>query len=106
MSKPHPQSACRNCGREIAEGRADPAGWCAECRGAVVRRATPIAFGVALLVAVVYLSLLTWAGGLESTSFVIFWLALGAFAVFGAFKVARRVAFDLVRSRITREQGR
>jgi len=106
VSKPHPHAACRNCGREIADGRPDPGGWCAECRAAVVRRSTPIAFGVALAVALVYLLLLTWAGGLESTGFLIFWLALGAFAVFGAFKVSRRVAFDLIRSRMGREPRR
>jgi UDP-N-acetylmuramyl pentapeptide phosphotransferase/UDP-N-acetylglucosamine-1-phosphate transferase len=68
----------------------------------VVRRATPAAFGVAVLFAVLYLLVLWWTGGLESTNFVVFWLALGALLAFGTYKIARRVAFDVIRSRAAR----
>ncbi|HEV2146251.1 MAG TPA: hypothetical protein VGR37_02420 [Longimicrobiaceae bacterium] len=67
-----------------------------------MRRATPVALGVAVLFALAYLAVATWAGALASTHFVIFWLAVGALLVFGAFKVARRVAFDLFRARAMR----
>ncbi|HEX2188810.1 MAG TPA: hypothetical protein VHG51_07935 [Longimicrobiaceae bacterium] len=102
MSAPHPSTACRRCGRETAAGRAEAEGVCAECRAGVVRRATPVAFGVAVLVAVLYLLVLAWTGALASPNFVVFWLAVGALLAFGAYKVTRRVAFDVIRARAMR----
>jgi hypothetical protein len=68
----------------------------------VVRRATPIAFGVTVAFSVLYLLVLQWTGGLASPNFVVFWLALGALLAFGTYKVARRVAFDVIRTRAMR----
>lgn len=101
MSAAHPPTACSRCGREPGEGKLDSRGWCAECREEVVRRATLPAYGVAGVVAAAYLGVMAWAGGFAST-FVVFLLALGAILGFVAFKVARRVAFDLVRARSSR----
>ncbi len=98
MSAAHPPTACRRCGREPAEGKLDSLGWCAECRGEVVRRATPAAYAAAVVAAAAYLAVMGWAGGFAST-FAVFLLALGAILAFLVFKVARRVAFDLVRAR-------
>jgi hypothetical protein len=106
VSPGRPHAACVRCGRHISEGGGDPAGLCGDCRAGVVRRATPAAFGAALLFAVAYLAIATWAGALASTNFVIFWLAMGALLTFGAFKVARRIAFDVFRARAMRTPGR
>ncbi len=105
MSAAASLSACRQCAREPAEGKTDAEGWCAECRAGVVRRATPTAFAVAVAFAVLYLVVLWWTGALESTNFAVFWLALGALLAFGTYKVARRVAFDVIRSRAARSPG-
>ncbi|HEX2093881.1 MAG TPA: hypothetical protein VHG28_15870 [Longimicrobiaceae bacterium] len=96
---------CRNCGREIEDGKLDQEGWCAQCRRGVIRRATLSAIAFGALVAVVYLAGMAWAGGFASV-FMIFLLALGAILVYVAFKVARRVAFDLVRARAMRATAR
>jgi len=98
-------SACRQCGREPAEGKTDAAGWCEECRAGVVRRATPLAFAAAAAFSVAYLAVLWWTGALHSTNFVVFWLAMGALLAFGTYKVARRVAFDVIRARAARAPG-
>ena len=105
MTAHAPHAACRQCGRESADGKADAAGWCAECRAGVVRRATPLALAVAAVFAVLYLVVLAWTGGLQSTNFVVFWLALGALLSFATYKIARRVAFDVIRSRAARSPG-
>jgi hypothetical protein len=101
----HPSAACRQCGREPVDGKTDAAGWCDECRAGVVRRATPLAFAAAAAFSVAYLLVLWWTGALQSTSFVVFWLALGALLAFGTYKVARRVAFDVIRARAARVPG-
>ena len=98
-------AACRRCGRAPDEGKLDAEEWCAECRAGVVKRATPVAFAAAVLFAVLYLVALTWTGALESTNFLVFWLALGALLAFGTYKVVRRVAFDVIRSRAARTRG-
>ena len=103
---PHdPHAVCRQCGREPAEGKTDAEGWCDECRAGVVRRATPLAFAASTVFSVAYLLALWWTGALHSTNFVVFWLALGALLAFGTYKVARRVAFDVIRSRAARTTG-
>lgn len=105
MTAPTLSAACRQCGREIAAGKAEADGVCAECRAGVVRRATPVAFGAALLVALLYLLVLTWTGVLASPNFLVFWLALGALLAFGTYKVTRRVAFDVIRARAVRSDS-
>lgn len=99
----HPLAACRRCGGEIAAGRADDDdGVCAECRAEVVRRATPVAFAAGVLAALLYLAVLGWTGALATTNFVVFWLALGALFAYGTYKVVRRIAFDVIRTRAVR----
>ncbi len=105
MTPGSPPTACRQCGREPADGKTDAAGWCEQCRAGVVHRATPLAFAVAVAFSVAYLLLLWWTGALQSTNFVVFWLALGALLAFGTYKVARRVAFDVIRARTARVPG-
>lgn len=105
MTPAPPLAACRRCGRDPADGKTDAAGWCDECRGGVVRRATPLAFAVTAAFSVAYLLVLWWTGALQSTNFVVFWLALGALLAFGTYKVARRVAFDVIRSRAAHVPG-
>ncbi|MET0399947.1 MAG: hypothetical protein ABW277_24370 [Longimicrobiaceae bacterium] len=105
MTSAPAHSACRQCGREPAEGKTDAAGWCEECRAGVVRRATPLALAAAAAFSVAYLLALWWTGALHSTNFVVFWLAVGALLAFGTYKVARRVAFDVIRSRAARTPG-
>ena len=94
-----PPADCRNCGKAFPEGETpDYHGWCAACRQALVDRATRWAWIPTIAVAVPYLALLAWTGLFESDLLVL-WLALGALLAFAAFKVGRRVAFDVVRSR-------
>lgn len=93
-----PTFVCSNCGRTRVGETPDPAGWCAACRGEVVRQATRMA-RVAAVVAVVLAALvLAWTGAFGSL-FMVGWLALAALLVYGVFKIVRRVAFDVVRSR-------
>jgi hypothetical protein len=100
-----PPPVCRNCGREIEDGKLDQEGWCAQCRGEVIRRATWPAVGLAVLVGVLHLAAMAWAGGFASV-FMIFWLALGAALSYVAFKVGRRVAFEVIRARAARAAAR
>jgi hypothetical protein len=90
-------SPCRNCGRMRPPGELT-GGWCAECRAEVVRRATLPARISAAAFAALLMVLLVWLGALESR-FLVLWLALSALAAFAAYKVARRVAFEVVRAR-------
>ena len=89
---------CRNCGRAFGEAGPDSHGWCERCRGVVVRRATTLAVLPTVVVAGLYLWLLS-AWGMFDSRFVIVWLAIGAALAWVAFKVARRVLFDVVKSR-------
>lgn len=99
-------AACRNCGTPFREDETpDFHGWCDACRGEVVRRSTRVAILPALVVLGLYLWLLVWMGMLESRLLVV-WLALGAALAYAAFKVARRVAFDVIRSRGVRPAGK
>jgi hypothetical protein len=93
-----PTFVCPNCGRTRVGETPDPAGWCAACRGEVVRRATRMARVAAVLAAALAALVLGWTGAFSSL-FMVGWLALAALVVYGVFKVARRVAFDVVRSR-------
>lgn len=93
---------CRRCKRPFAEGEApDPHGWCQRCFREVVRASTGIAVLPGIVVGLLYGWLLLHFGLTESR-FVIVFLALGAVLAWLAFKVARRVAFDVIRSRARR----
>jgi hypothetical protein len=98
VSTAEPAFTCRNCGRTRRGEKPDSAGWCAACRAEVVRRATVPAWIATLVFAVLLGAALWWAGAFVSR-FLVMWLALAALAAFGAFKVARRVAFEVVRAR-------
>ncbi|HEX2184981.1 MAG TPA: hypothetical protein VHN78_05700 [Chloroflexota bacterium] len=94
---------CRNCGR-TEEGERPPHGLCRTCRAAVVRRSTVLAVLPALALAALYVWLLSFFDMWESR-FMIVWIALGVALVWFAFKVARRVLFDVVRSRGVKVSG-
>ena len=95
---------CRNCGRTVAGEKPDPHGLCQACRAEVVRRSTVLAVLPALLVAALYVWLLSLFDMWESR-FVSVWIALGAGLAWFVFKVARRVLFDVVRSRGVKVSG-
>lgn len=99
MSPGEPSAVCRNCGRPPGEEEhLDAAGWCPRCRREVVRRATSRAWAGTALIAVVAAVGVVWLDLLEGR-FVMFWLALAAGLLFLVFKIARRVAFEVVRAR-------
>ena len=58
----------------------------------------------AVVVAALYLWLIAWSGLLESPMMA-FWLVLGAVLAFVAYKVGRRVFFDVLRGRATGDRG-
>ena len=89
---------CRNCGHRITGETADHVGWCKACRAALVRRSGWLALFPALVVMGLYLWMLDHFGLWESTFLIVF-LALGLALAYVAFKVARRVFFDVVRAR-------
>ena len=89
---------CRNCGRRIEGEKEGFHGLCQACRAEVVRRSTTWAALPALVVAALYLWLLSW-GGLFQSRFMIVFLALGLALAWVAFKIARRVLFDVIRNR-------
>ena len=92
---------CRQCGDGIKGETADRRGWCKACRRKVVRRAGWLAVPAALLVALGYLSLINYFD-LFRSKFMIIFLALGVALAYVAFKIARRVLFDVVRARTAR----
>ncbi|HET7461463.1 MAG TPA: hypothetical protein VFJ82_09440 [Longimicrobium sp.] len=89
---------CRNCGHQVTGEAADHHGWCKGCRGVVVKRSSVLAVIPALLVVALYLWVLGYFGLFDS-AFIIVWIALGVGLTWIAFKVARRVLFDVIRSR-------
>lgn len=89
---------CRNCGHRVTGEEADRQGWCTACRAVVVRRSAWLAAIPALLVLGGYLWLLNRFGLFQSTFLIVF-MALGAGLTWVAFKVARRVFFDVIRAR-------
>lgn len=89
---------CRNCGRRVEGEKPDQHGLCQACRAEVVRRSTRWAALPALVVAALYFWLLAW-GGLFQSRFMIVFVALGVALAWVAFKVARRVLFDVIRNR-------
>jgi uncharacterized membrane protein len=99
MSETGQPATCRNCGHELHDGQeADHHGWCPACRRVVVRRAGWLAIPPALVVLAAYLWVIDHFGLWQST-FVIIFLVLGVALAWVAWKVARRVLFDVVRAR-------
>lgn len=97
----HAPFDCSACGRRMQGHKPDDAGRCAECRSSLVRRAGAWAWAPAVVVAALYLWLLVATGMMESPAMV-FFLALGAALAFAAYKVGRRVAFEML---VTRRNG-
>jgi uncharacterized membrane protein len=101
----HPPFDCAQCGRSVQGEKPDSEGRCAVCRRQHIARATRLAWIPALVVAALYLWLIAWSGLLESPMMA-FWLVLGAVLAFVAYKVARRVFFDVLRGRATGDRAR
>ena len=95
-----PPFDCSRCGRTVRGQKPDDAGWCEGCRAELIRRSTRMAYVPAVVVALLYLWLLAWSGLLESP-LMAFWVALGGLLAFVAYKVGRRVFFDVLRGRAT-----
>lgn len=90
---------CRNCGDHMNEAAApDHHGWCKGCRAVVVKRSSAWALIPAVLLVAAYVWMLGYFGLFDSM-FVIVWIALGLGLGWVAFKVARRVLFDVIRNR-------
>jgi len=101
MSMDEVAFTCRQCGDDVKGETADRRGWCKACRRKVVRRAGALAVMPALLMAVGYFYLIDYFD-LFKSNFLIIWIALGAALTYVAFKIARRVFFDVVRARTAR----
>lgn len=91
-------AVCANCGRELPEGHTDPAGWCAECRQEVVRRATIIAHALA---GVSSIAMALWVISVLNPGprFVLLWLMLTGAIYYLVYKLARRVSFEVIQTR-------
>ena len=98
MSPAEHPGACRNCGRDLEGEKPDAAGWCEECRAEVVRRANVQAWVTVGVLALPVLVVFARTG-LFTNRLVVVWIALAAAFLFLVFKVARRVAFEAIRSR-------
>jgi hypothetical protein len=101
MSEPVEGFDCSQCGKRVTGASADTLRWCKECRGEVVRTSGVWAIFPALLVAAGYFWLLD-AFDLYRSNFVIVFIALGVAIAWVAFKIARRVLFEVIRSRRVR----
>jgi hypothetical protein len=89
---------CRNCGREVSRLDVDRQRWCGECRDVVVRRATVWARLSALLVTG---AVIIWiaTGVLTTQRFLVLWMLLVAAMYLLIYKIVRRIAFEVIRSR-------
>ena len=96
--------SCRQCGDAVT-GEADRRGWCKACRHKVVRRAGGLAVVPAVLVAAGYFWLIDHYD-LFKSNFLIIWIAIGLALGYVAFKIARRVFFDVIRARTARRPAR
>jgi hypothetical protein len=96
---------CSVCGRRVQGERPDDDGRCAGCRRSLIRRAGTWGWLPAVVVAGAYAWLLVSWGLLESPAMV-FFLALGAALAFVAYKIGRRVAFDMLVTRDNRARNR
>jgi hypothetical protein len=97
------EDRCARCNRGFGADEPTMDGWCASCRQGLIRGATWRAWIPAVVVAVLYGWLLVWSGLIESPALV-FFLALGAVLAFAAYKVGRRVFFDVLRGRATGDE--
>ena len=104
LTEAPPPFDCSQCGRHVEGEKADDAKWCASCRQQLIARSARLAWIPAAVVAALYLWLIAWSGLLESPMMA-FWLVLGAVLAFVAFKVGRRVFFDVLRGRATGDRG-
>jgi hypothetical protein len=104
LPDPPPPFDCARCGRHVEGEKADDAKWCASCRQRLIDQSARLAWIPAVVVAALYLWLIAWSGLLESPMMA-FWLVLGAVLGFVAFKVGRRVFFDVLRGRATGDRG-
>ena len=96
---------CRICGHEFGENeKPDANGWCAKCRARLVSRSTRVAYLPAIVFAILFYILVA-SSGLLGSRFMVVWLALGVALTWVVFKVARRVAFDVIRGRMTPRAG-
>jgi hypothetical protein len=95
--------ACKRCGRLTPASEVDDSGWCAECRAAVIHRAT-IAAHAAVVATAVGLIIVLFALVRASPQFLVLWLVLVAGACFVLFKLVRRVAFEWYRARALRSE--
>ena len=89
---------CANCGREVPASSVDPATWCADCRRVVVRRATVIAHvlgGIAAALVAVWVVMVVE----PLARFVLVWAVLVGLVYYIVYKLARRVAFEAIRTR-------
>ncbi|HSU13271.1 hypothetical protein [Longimicrobium sp.] len=89
---------CSNCGHRVTGEAADHIGWCKACRKALVRRSGWLAMFPAFVVLALYLWMLDYFE-LWNSTFLIVFMALGLALAYVAFKVARRVFFDVIRAR-------
>jgi hypothetical protein len=98
MSSPEPEGHCPNCSRAFPREELDAAGWCDGCRAVVVRRATLAGrlAGIVGSFAVGY-----WIFGVldPDPRFLIFWIVVVAVVYGFLYKIVRRVAFEMIRSR-------
>jgi hypothetical protein len=92
------ESRCANCGGLSPASALDADGWCDRCRKVVVRRATIAARAVAV-VAVLLSGWLLFAVIQPGARSLILWILFLAAVCFVLYRLTRRVAFELVRSR-------
>jgi len=101
MSEAAEGFTCRQCGSRVKGESADRRGWCDACRAVVVRRSGAWAVVPAALLAAGYFWLLD-RFDLYRSNFLIIFIALGVGIAWMAFKISRRVLFDVIRSRARR----
>jgi hypothetical protein len=89
---------CANCRRVRPATDLDAFGWCSDCRKEVVRRATLIAHllgGLAGVAVGLWIIMVVQPG----PRFMLAWLVLVGLTYFILYKLARRVSFEVIRSR-------
>ena len=98
MSETAPVAACPNCGRVRPAEELGPRGWCTACRREVVRRARKVAIAVGVLAAAATIAVIA-ALYAAIPRFLIGWVVLVAAVYFVTFRLAQRVAFEVIRGR-------
>lgn len=95
LEEEFPPFICTQCGLPKEGEKADDAGRCETCRQGLIRQSGKWALVPAAVMGALYLWMIIFFGLIESPA-MIFFLALGAALAFVAYKVGRRVAFDLL----------